>query len=82
MPNIALYRPAISRPCGIGELGACAYRGGGGGGGGADPSQFSKKYLSPPCLSLDQSCWWDIQELLFKYDNERYLYQPTKVVKN
>ena len=30
------------------------------GGGGADPSRFSKKYLSPPCLRLDQSCWWDI----------------------
>ena len=63
MPKIALFRPAISQPCGIGEVqvGACAYRGGGGGGGGggrgrADPSRFSKKYLSPPCLRLDQSC--------------------------
>ena len=34
MPKIVLYRPAISQPCGIGEVGACAYRGGGGGGGG------------------------------------------------
>ena len=32
MPNIALYRPAISQPCGLGEVGACAYRGGGRGG--------------------------------------------------
>ena len=34
--------------------------GGGGGGGGADPSRFSKKCLSPPCLRLDESCWWDM----------------------
>ena len=34
MPKIALYRPGISQPCGIGEVGACAYRGEGGGGGG------------------------------------------------
>ena len=34
MPKIALYRPAISQPFGIGEVGACAYRGGGGRGGG------------------------------------------------
>ena len=49
MPKIALSRPAISKtqPCGLGEVGACAYRGGGGGGGGGgeDPSRFSKKYL-------------------------------------
>ena len=57
MPKIALYRPAISQPCGIGEVGACAYREGGGR---SDPSRFSKKYLSPPCLRLDQSCWWDM----------------------
>ena len=30
MPKIALYRPAISQPCGMGEVCACAYRGGGG----------------------------------------------------
>ena len=58
MPKIALYRPAISQPCGIGEVGRM--RVSGGGGGRADPSRFSKKYLSPPCLRLDQSCWWDM----------------------
>ena len=40
MPKKALYRPAISQPCGIGEVGACAYRGGGGGGGVRTPLDF------------------------------------------